>query len=236
MEAFQEKLKESGLTGNEAKLYIELLQKGPLSANELAKKVGMDRTLAYTVLNHLIEKGLVNYVIRNSKKYFNSADPENLLNPVKAKETLVQDLISQLKQIKKIEETPFEINVYEGKEGLRSFLNLVLKQKEFCSFGATGRAFYALYEMPRIVKQVEKSNLKVRIIGNISYKGTPAFGMKKFEFRYLEIKSEVTTSIFGDYVSVHILTQKPFIILIKNKEIAEGYRNYFEVLWKIAKK
>ena len=70
MEGIEEKLRKAGLTGNEAKVYLELLRKGALSANDLAKKISMDRTLTYTVLNHLIEKGLVNYVIKEKKKFF----------------------------------------------------------------------------------------------------------------------------------------------------------------------
>lgn len=31
-------------------------------------------------------------------------------------------------------------------------------------------------------------------------------------------------------------TKKPLIILIKNKEIAKSYKNYFKLLWDIAKK
>ena len=34
-------------------------------------------------------------------------------------------------------------------------------------------------------------------------------------------KRGAITSIFGDYVSIHLLIQKPLIILIKNKEISE---------------
>jgi hypothetical protein len=60
--------------------------------------------------------------------------------------------------------------------------------------------------------------------------------LEYIKFKFLNIKSEATTSIFGDYVSIHILTQKPLVILIKNKEISESYRSHFEVLWKIAKK
>jgi len=70
MAEFEDKLRKSGLTGNEAKVYFELLRKGSMSANDLSKKIGMDRTLTYTVLNHLIEKGLVNYVIKKNKKFF----------------------------------------------------------------------------------------------------------------------------------------------------------------------
>ena len=51
----------------------------------------------------------------------------NVLNKVKEKEAIIKSLIPQLKNIQKITETPYEINVYEGKEGLRSFFRLVLK-------------------------------------------------------------------------------------------------------------
>jgi len=234
MEAFEEKLQKAGLPGNEAKVYLELLKSDSLSANDLAKRIGMDRTLTYTVLNHLITKGLVNYIIKGSKKFFAPADPENLLNPVKRQETIIQDLIPQLKKIEKTQEIPQQINVYEGKEGIRVMINLALKQKEFCAFGSTGRAFDAIYEMPRIAKEVMKSNTKVRIIGNTKYKGTPSFAFKKFEYRYSNTESEATTSIFGDYITIHLIKEKPLVIIIKNKEIAQSYKNYFEILWKTA--
>ena len=231
-----EKLQEAGLTGNEAKVYLELLKKGELSANQTAKNLGIDRTLTYTILNHLIEKGQVSYVIKKNKKFFSCSNPENLLNPIKKKEVLLLDLIKELSNVRKQEQQGTEINVYEGKEGLRNFINLALKEKEFCAFGSTGRAFYALYEMPAIAKKIDKSNTRVRIIGNKKYRGTEAFKFKKMEFRYLDAESEATTSIFGDYVSIHLIKDKPIIIIIKNKDIAQSYKNYFELLWKIAKR
>jgi len=235
MEASEEKLQKAGLTGNEAKVYLELLKRGSSSAHVLSKKIGMDRTLVYTVLNHLIEKGMVNYIVKVNKKFFSPASPENLLNPVKEKEAFVKDLIPELKQIEKIQEIPQEINVYEGKEGLRVLVNLMLKAKEYCAFGSTGRAFYALYEIPRIAKQVMKSNIKVRIIGNSTLKETEPFAFKKFEYRFLDVDSEATTNVFGDYVAIHLIKEKPLVIIIKNKLIAQTYKNHFEVLWKIAK-
>lgn len=235
MIAFEEKLQKAGLTGNEAKVYLELLRIGSIPANDLAKKLGMDRTLVYTVLNHLIAKGLVNYIVKANKKFFAPAGPENLLNAVKLQETFIQDLIPELKKIEKIQEIPQEINVYEGKEGIRTLINLALKEKEFCAFGSTGRAFYALYEMPRIAKQVMKSNTKIRIIGNAKLKETEPFAFKKFEYRFLDIESEATTCIFGDYISIHLIKEKPIVIIIKNKLIAQTYKNHFEILWNQAK-
>jgi len=235
MEGYEEKLVKSGLTGNEAKIYLELLKQGEMSANEIAKKIGMDRTLAYTVLNHLIEKGMISYVIKNSKKFFDAVNPENLLNPIKEKEVFIMDFVKQLQEIKREKDTPYEINIYEGKEGLRALLNLATRHKDLISFGATGRAYEAFYDTPIRIKKLEKRNFSIRLISSPEHKRRIELNSKSISVRYLDIKSQATTSIFGDYVSIHILTGKPLIILIKNKEIAESYRNHFEKLWEIAK-
>lgn len=236
MDEIYEKLRKSGLTGNESKIYYELLKRGSLSANKVSRKIGMDRTLTYTVLNHLIEKGLVSYVIKNNKKYFEASDPENLLNPVEAKKIFIQDLMPQLKSIEKIKDVIQEINVYEGKEALRSYFKIFKKYKKLCSFGATGRAYDALYESPRLVKELEKIGFQARIITSLKYSNHPMTKVKNMQIKFLDLKSEATTSIFTDMIVIHILTQKPIIIVIKNKEIAESYQNYFEILWSVAKK
>ena len=235
MDAILEKLKIAGLTGNESKVYLELLQKGELSANVVAKSISMDRTLTYTVLNHLIEKGMVSYIIRGNKKIFTATLPENLLNPIKEKETFVLDLISELKTIEKKVNNPTEINIFEGKDGFRALYRIMMKTKEILSFGATGRAYDLLYESPVIAKEMEKKGYRGKIITSPDKKGHP-MAIKRVEIRYLDIKSEATTTIFGDYVSLHIIKDKPMIILIKNKDIANTYRNHFYVLWNVAKK
>jgi len=232
----QEKLQKAGLTGNEAKVYLELLKQGELSANELAKKLSLDRTLTYTILNHLIKKGMSSYVLKDNKKLFKAESPENLLNPIKEKEVLIVDLVTQLSKIKKIKDTPYEIRVYEGKEGLRTFNKLLFKQKEISSFGATGRAYDYFYENQALVKELTKRGFDARVITSPKYREHTMTKVKRVKTKYLDIKSEATTSIFDEYVSIHILTQSPLIILIKNKEIAESYKSHFEILWKSAKK
>lgn len=235
MKGYEEKLIKAGLTGNESKVYLELLKKGELSANQISKNLGMDRTLSYSILNHLIDKGQVSYIIKQNKKFFSCSNPENLLNPIKAKEIFIKDLIEELSKIKPEKEEDLSINVYEGKEGIRTFVNMSLKEKYFYAFGSTGLAFFSLYEMPVIAKKVAKLKMDIRIIGNKKYRGTEPFEFKKFKYKYLNIESKATTSIFGDKIAIHQIRDKPFIIVIKNKSIAESYKNHFEILWKQAK-
>ena len=235
MENLQEKLKKAGLTGNEAKVYLGLLKFGSINGSRLAKKIGMDRTLTYQLLNNLVEKGLVSYIIKEHKKYFESSDPINLLNSIKKKETFIRDLVPELKKIEQMEEKEQEINLYEGVEGMRTLMREIIKEKSFCSFGATGRAYDTLYELPRITKELARKGFKARIIMNSKYKEHKMLEIKNIEAKFLNIESEATTTIFGDKVSIHMIKERPIIIIIKNKDIANTYRNHFEFLWKIAK-
>jgi len=231
-----EQLQKAGLTGNEAKVYLELSKRGELSANQIAKNLGMDRTLTYTVLNHLIEKSQVNYIIKENKKSFSCANPDNLMNPVKATEFMVSDLIKELKNIKVKSKQETEINIYEGKEAVRNIYTLLKNYKEILSFGATGRAYDYLYESPAIAKEMVKAGMYGRIITSKMKVSHPMSEVKGIKFRYVDYETEATTSLFGDYTVIHMIKDKPIVIIIKNKDISESYRKHFEVLWKIAKK
>ncbi len=228
-------LRESGLTGNEAKVYLELIKKGELPANQIAKNISMDRTLTYTILNNLIDKGMISYVIKENKKYFISSDPENLLNNIKKQEIIAMNTISELKKIQKIIPEQEEITIYEGKKGLRTLLNEMSKSKNIYSFGATGKAYDTLYESPHILKDMIKKNIKSKIIFAKEYNKHQLIQNKNIESRYLEIKSEATTTILDDKVTIHIIREKPLILIIKNKKIVESYKEHFNILWLNAK-
>ena len=235
MEYNESSLTEAGLTGNEARVYLALLKEGSSVANSLAKRISMDRTLTYTVLNNLIDKGLVNFVKKDKKKYFSAADPTNLLNPLKEKEFFITNLITSLQSIKKVEPISYEVKVYEGKKGLRTFIEEASNTKEFLSFGSTGKMYDLIYELPNKVKEHLTEETKVRIITSKQYIKNKGFDIRQFQVRYLNTKHEATTSIFGDKVAIHLIKEKPFVIIIHNKEIAQSYKEYFEVLWKVAK-
>ena len=57
------------------------------------------------------------------------------------------------------------------------------------------------------------------------------------EVRYIpkEYKTPTETTIYGEKVAIFLLTEEPKAILIKSKTIAEAYRNYFNLLWKVGK-
>ncbi|MBI5881125.1 hypothetical protein HZB90_03275 [archaeon] len=237
MEPFEERLRRAGLTGNEAKIYLELLKRGEINGSELAKKAGLDRSLTYTVLNNLIDKGLVSYVMKEKLRVYRAADPQNLLTNLEQREKDVKKLIPELKTIEKLAAIPQAVTVYEGKEGLKVLFEDIFKTKELVFFGGTGRSYEVLrWEMPHFEERIAKGGRRIRGIMNKRYSADKIKLLPSAEVRFLEgVDSDATTTIFGDTVGIHVLLEKPLVIIMKNKVIAEGYRNYFEFMWRSAK-
>ena len=76
----QSTLESLGLTKNEVKTYLALLELGSVPAGPLIKKLGMHRAAVYNLLDILIEKGLVHFVSKANRKNFEALKPEKLLN------------------------------------------------------------------------------------------------------------------------------------------------------------
>ncbi len=77
--------------------------------------------------------------------------------------------------------------------------------------------------------------MKGRIITGEKLHGYPFTKLPNFTIKYVEELTPSSTMIFGDKVSINVFNQKPFVILIEDKSVAESYRKYFEYLWRIAK-
>ncbi|MBI2148559.1 hypothetical protein HYU23_02670 [Candidatus Woesearchaeota archaeon] len=58
---------------------------------------------------------------------------------------------------------------------------------------------------------------------------------KLFEVKYLENTTPAEINIWLDKVMIVLLTKNPTVVLISNKKVADSFRQYFEVMWMIAK-
>jgi sugar-specific transcriptional regulator TrmB len=140
-------LEEAGLAGNEAKVYLALLDLGSALAGEITKKSGVNRTNVYDALDKLIEKGLVSYVIEANRKYFEVGSPNRIIKyldereqEIKRKRDLVNSVLPDLETRRKLSKEPQEATIYKGRKGLKSIAEDVLKtKKELLVFGAEGK-------------------------------------------------------------------------------------------------
>ncbi len=241
-------LEEAGLAGNEAKVYLALVDLGSALAGEITKRSGVNRTNVYDALDKLTEKGLVSYVIKSNRKYFEASSPERIVNyleekeaKLKKKKRLVNNLLPELEIRRKLSREPQEATIYKGKKGLKSIAEDVLKtKKELLAFGAEGKF---MEEMQHYGKQwhIRRKKLKIpiKIIFNEKVrknKEKAKFPMTKMRFSSALYDTPATTWIYGDKVAVVVWSGQFIITLIRSKEVAKSYKQFFDVLWKGSKK
>jgi sugar-specific transcriptional regulator TrmB len=227
-----EKLQKLGLSNKEAQIYLALAEKGESTANELAKQSSTQRTVVYNILQQLMDKGLVSYINKDKKRYF-SVKPESLLSSVRERETIAKDLIEEIGKLKTSSSHSSKVEVYEGLEGMKSIFDEIRKSKELFVINATGKIFENLiYSAHHILKDIT-FNSHPKVIAVQSMKNTELARYKPMEVKYLpkEAENKATTFIFEGKVIIQVLKDKPFLIRIENRDIYEGYKKDFDVLW-----
>jgi sugar-specific transcriptional regulator TrmB len=230
-------LKEAGLTENEAKVYNALLELGPALAGQISRKTGLHRRTVYDVAEMLIKKGLVGYILKNNRRLFEASSPQKFLDMIKEKENTLNEVMPKMMQMFNITKEKEETNFYKGKEGLRTVFEDQIEQgKEILVLGANTLAYDILqYYFKWFDKRRVENKIKTRIIFNTrDNKKIPLS-----EIKYLPEKhtSPLAVNIYGDKVAIILWSKdNPLAIVIRNKEISEGYRKYFELMWKIARK
>lgn len=69
MEEIYDVLQDVGFSINEAKVYVALIAKNPISGYEVAKRSNITRTMVYDILNRLVQKGAVTLIKNEPKLY-----------------------------------------------------------------------------------------------------------------------------------------------------------------------
>lgn len=236
MTSIKDSLRASGMTENESKIYVSLLELGPTQAGKISQKTGLHRRVVYDTVEMLIKKGLIGYILKNNKKLFQASDPNKILEIIKEKEASVLEILptmaSLFTQTKEKEET----NFYKGKNGLKTVFEDQLNYKEIKIIGASQIAYEVLqFYFKWFDKRRVEKKIKTKIIFN---KSSEKINIPMSEIRYLPEKysSPLAINIYGDKVAIILWSKEdPLAIVIKNKEISHGYQKHFEMMWKSSK-
>jgi sugar-specific transcriptional regulator TrmB len=238
-------LKQIGLNENESKVYLALLQSEESSASEIAKKTGINRSLVYSILESLAEKGIASYVLKNNKRFYRAAEPQKILSMLKEKEKIFSSILPELIAMQKPKGKKPVIEILEGKEGIKTIFNDILRLKqEWDAFGSSGAGKELLGPY---VDAFEKERQKAKIILNVICtrtedglkRGKEFEGMKLTNVRYAveTYDSPASNYIYGDRIVIIFWYKEfPFALRIIDKNLAESYKNYFNALWKASVK
>lgn len=236
-------LKDLGMTSNEVEIYLTLLTNGELSVNEIGSKAGLHRQVCYDALERLLEKGFVSYIIQHNKKYFKPLNPEKILDYLESKKQEVTDVLPELQQIFFKEQEETQVEVLKGKSVIKTMLNDIIRtlkelQQPLFALGIDETKYLQTdsIAIQQYISQLKKHNLNEKLI---TYEGaTDIYSGKQSEYRFIpkELFNPNTTHIYGDKIAIIIWGTPIHGIIIKNKQVADANRKYFQMLWGIAKK
>ena len=233
-------LKEAGLTSNEASIYKALLELGPSLAGQISRKTGLHRRTVYDVTEMLIKKGLIGYILKNNRRLFEASSPERFLDILKEKQNSINDFLPEMMAMYGKTQEKQETNFYKGRLGLKTVLEDQLQKgtKEILILGASPLAYEVLeFYFKWFDKKRKARKIKSRIIFNKDAKAGK-IEVPCSEIKYLPQKysSPLAVNVYRDKVAIILWSKdNPIAIVIKNKEISEGYKKYFELMWRFAK-
>ncbi len=242
-------LEKIGLKEKEAKVYVSLLKEGSALANQLAKKTNILRSSIYDYLEILLEKGFISYTIKSGKKYFQAVDPQKILDNFKEskerEEQALNEVIPELVGLMNTSEKTSRIEVFEGKEGMKSAMSYILKDgpKEILVYGSSGVGYKLLpFYLEHWHKERAKRKIKLRIIYNEvpeakeRIKEGPSLGFSEVRFLPVGHTSLTGTLIYNNKILLTIWNlESPYAVLIEGDSVSQSYRDNFEVLWKASK-
>jgi len=228
---------ELGLTESEVRVYLALLEQGPSLAGRISRKTGIHRRNVYDITDRLIKKGFIGYIVKNNRRLFEAANPEKFADFLKEKELELKEGLPFLKGLYEKTKEKEETNFYKGKDGLKTvFEDQILgnKKGEVLILGASHSAFEIL---PFYFKWYDKDRVKKRI--NVRMIASENLGRKipLSEIRYISKKyaNPLAINIYKNKVAIILWKKEPIAIVINEKEVADSYRKYFELMWKIAR-
>jgi sugar-specific transcriptional regulator TrmB len=236
LKALEKTLRWIGLTGNEAKVYLGLLKLGSAKAGRISKESGINRTTTYDALKRLLEKGLASYVVKANRKLFMPAHPNRLLEMVKEREGETRKIVPILEDLYKKPKERQNVTLYHGYKGVKSvFEDIIREGKPNCVLDAEGQFTERMpYYAPYFIRRVEEKAIPIK---HLVRRGVDIKTSKTTQVKYIpkRVRSSAVTNIYGNKIGIIIWSDPPEAVLIENKLAAESYRNYFDLLWGIAK-
>jgi len=239
-------LEDIGLSRREAKVYLALLELGPNTVGPVVKRSGVPSSKIYEILDRLIARGLVSYLIIKHQKRFQAADPERVLSYLDEKRKKLVDALPELKTKQQLAKERQDVELYEGKQAIFSLMhglvNKAKKGEEYLSFSVGQEhddpeiaRFYTNFTWRR-----KEKGLKTRVLTNekarpIYTRRYPKEVLTAINNRFTPFNFPQGLVILQDKLIILNWKDRPTAIVITSKNITGQYRAFFYELYNTAR-
>lgn len=243
---YEKELQILGLSEKESAVYLAALELGPDTAQNLAKKAGINRPTTYVQIESLKKKGLMGEVEQGKKTLYVAETPERLEmlldlfeKDLQFKKTEVARILPSLIEMFAGQGDRPRVRFFKGKEATaaitKEYLNV--KGKKIESLTNLDRVLDIFPKHPsdytpkRIARGIKGYLIYTRQAGPLPELNDPN---KLREAKY--ISSErlpllADINIFDDKVAISTYKEEPISIVIESKMIADTMRSVFYFIW-----
>ena len=241
-------LEEVGLSQKEARVYMALLPYRDIGSSKLIRATGLHGQFVYDSLQRLEELGLARHVIQNGRKKFSASTPKRILSLLDEKRLRFQNILMQLEEkFSGQHEQDFE--VLQGEEAFvayqLSFIESTPENGVIDVISGPNDRYFQILDSEGAADEYErkrsKKNIAIRYIGAKSQaekfnkweKDRPLWTYKIFPGLSTGL---VDISIWPHAVMFVTFGNPLLSFVLLSKEVADGYREFFEALWNLSKK
>ena len=237
-----ELLRQLNFSKNESDVYLASLELGLSSAQDIAKKAGIKRTTAYSVLDYLVQKGIVAKTEIKSKTRFLVEPPEKLLSMVTNLQSELSKLMPELQAIYNAKPTKPKITFYEGDMAVQNVYDDTLKEKpeEILEWN-TNKFFEKPTVDQRYIEKRVELNIKAKrmaSIGSTWHKKHKALDKQELSETLILPKDkfnlDIEVNIYNNKIAFLNYAENMSVI-IESKAIADAMKKVYELSWLGAK-
>lgn len=254
MAEIAEILERIGLTKGESKVYLALLGVGTSTTGPIIDKSGISASKVYGILDKLVKKGLVSYIIKEKTRMYVAQDPDRIIDfldeeakKIKNNKLVIQEILPEL-MLKKSKGAPEPVaQVLEGKKGFIAAHDKLINELEeegnyyTLTTGLVSKTFFHYFK--EFNRKRESKDIHMWIIYSESawFIGKEkATERKRRKYYYPKVCPEeifipTHITLVKDSCLLCMVSDKVVSILIRNKEMVDGFKRYFEYVWGISR-
>lgn len=238
-----EELTNAGISEEEAKAYLAILELGEATISRIARKAEIKRTTAYLVVERLIKKGLVSTSKVKKHTIYIAEDPRKIEEFLDERKKSIQKIMPELLSFTNLIDKKPQIRYYEGKDGIKEIYKDMLhyeNQEMLAWFSENyvkyfGEEWFDEYFFPkRIEKKIwvrtilpDNETIRKLISGDEKIlRKTKLVSNEK-----LTIKIDLT--MYGKGKLAIVSFEESMGIIIESQKVYESMKGIFETMWEL---
>ncbi len=242
------RLAEYGLSEKESLVYLAMLELGPASVQDIAKKAGVNRATTYVMIESLKRRGLMSTFDKGRKTFFVAESPEHLKRLSETELRAAEEKANRLKQSLPLFMALFNsasaskpmVRYYEGEEGVSTCRAMIGEATgEVLNFLSRDEGTIALSK----VNESERLDLAGRVHGRKIIAIKPGMPRPKHNaamwlektIPYDKYPFTGDMLFFDNKIIIFFMQEeKPYVFVIESQEVYNMLKTMFEVVWQTA--